>query len=948
MPTVDTTSVANQQVNMTGGRHEDKLLLLLTLVIGAVVGSVVVAFIVLTENLGSRLYPPGDAAWRRVLIPVAGSLISGYLLYRYFPNARGSGIPQTKAALFLRDGFISFRTVLGKFGLCSLTLASGVALGREGPSVHVGAGIASALGRKLGLSPAGVRALVPSGSAAALAAAFNTPISAVLFTLEEVLGDLHAPVLGSIVLSSATSWIVLHLILGDEPLFHVPGYQLVHPIEFLFYAVLGLAGGLVSTAFVKLLLWQRRKFLALPKRFAWSFPVVGGLTVGILGWFFPEVLGVGYQFVSSALNGQMVVATMALLVVLKVVATATCYSSGNAGGIFGPSLFIGAMLGGFVAAVVHQLFPDYTGSVGAYALVGMGTAFAGIVRAPLTSVIMVFEITRDYSIVVPLMIANLISFFIAARLQKEPIYEALQHQDGIRLPSGAGAREDLLTVGHAFRPTAQALTADRTAAEALAAMGGKPGPWPVTGAAGFCGMISDAALNDAVRAGRGSQPLRDLLPESDAPENSDEPENTEPPFPHLYADDSLDAAMRKLAASSTRVLPVVSRVSPGELRGTVSLDDVVSAYASAGSGAAASPPPRNTRLLVSVVAAAAAVAVLGAFLNYYYRAERAGRALTAFREGSVLMSQERLPEAIEKYRYALSVSHSVDHRLALALALSKAGRRGEAVIYLNDVLRERPDSGPANEALAALAASEGRIDQAVTLYRKAIYGAWPGNAVHARVQARMQLIEMLDKAGRTAAAHAELLTLAAEVPDEPPLQKQLGHMLNAFGLPADAAALFRRLIKAGPPDSSEYDGLAQAEMLLGNYKTARTAFNSALALEPTDAEAARGVELCDQVLALDPTLRGLKARERYNRSRAILSRLAAERGACLPDGAPALQEARNSLARQKAPPSYSDAADDNLALARQLWSESSASCPPRSAADPLARVMSRLAAAPQN
>src|ERR1041385_3852309 len=129
-----------------GHQHEDKILLVLTLIIGAIVGLVVVAFIVLTENLGARLYPAGGAAWRRGLIPIFGALSTGFLLFRYFPNARGGGIPQTKAALFLRDGYISFKTVLGKFGLCSVSLASGIALGREGPSVHVGAGIASSLG----------------------------------------------------------------------------------------------------------------------------------------------------------------------------------------------------------------------------------------------------------------------------------------------------------------------------------------------------------------------------------------------------------------------------------------------------------------------------------------------------------------------------------------------------------------------------------------------------------------------------------------------------------------------------------------------------------------------------------------------------------------------------------------------------------------------------------
>src|SRR3954454_3368848 len=294
-------------------RHEDKVLLVLTLIIGAVVGFAVVAFIVLTERLGARLYPAHGAAWRRLVIPVAGSLATGLLLARYFPNARGSGIPQTKVALFLRDGYISLRTVLGKFGLCSVTLASGIALGREGPSVQVGAGIASVLGRRLGLSASSVKALVPVGASAALAAAFNTPIAAVLFSLEEVMGDMHAPVLGSVVISSATSWMVLHLVLGDEPLFHVPPYQLVHPVEFLVYSVLGLAGGLMSVAFVKLLLWQRREFLALPKATVPLQPVFGGLVVGILGWYFPNVLGVGYSFVGQALNGQMLIGTMALL-----------------------------------------------------------------------------------------------------------------------------------------------------------------------------------------------------------------------------------------------------------------------------------------------------------------------------------------------------------------------------------------------------------------------------------------------------------------------------------------------------------------------------------------------------------------------------------------------------------------------------------------------------------
>src|SRR5277367_3131496 len=252
------------------GQKQGRVLLVLSILIGALTGLAVVAFIVLTERLGMRLYPVGSAAWRRMLIPVAGSLGMGYLLFRYFPDARGSGVPQTKAALYARGGVITMRTIVGKFFCTSATLASGIPLGREGPSVQVGAGIASVLGRRLGLRPENVKALIPVGAAAAIAAAFNTPLAAVVFSLEEIVGDLNAPVLGGVVLASATSWLVLRMLLGNAPLFQVPQYQLVHPVEFALYAVLGIAGGLVSVVFTKLLLGMRVWFAHLPTWTRWK------------------------------------------------------------------------------------------------------------------------------------------------------------------------------------------------------------------------------------------------------------------------------------------------------------------------------------------------------------------------------------------------------------------------------------------------------------------------------------------------------------------------------------------------------------------------------------------------------------------------------------------------------------------------------------------------------
>jgi CIC family chloride channel protein len=547
-------------------QREDQVLLVLSLLIGALAGLAVVAFIVLTERLGMRLYPVGSPAWRRFLMPVAGSLAMGYLLYKYFPDARGSGVPQTKAALYARDGYISLRTVLGKFGCTAATLASGIPLGREGPSVQVGAGIASVLGRLLGLRPEKVKALIPVGAAAAIAAAFNTPMAAVLFALEEVVGDLHAPVLGSVVLASATSWAVLRLLLGNTPLFHVPQYEMVHPLELGIYAVLGVAGGFLSVAFTKLLLTMRRRFLLLPRSTRWWHPVVGGVTVGMMGWFVPQVLGVGYGYVGDALHGTMALKLMVLLVVLKLIAITTSYASGNAGGIFGPALFLGAMLGGAIGTVAHRLLPGYTASPGAYALVGMGALFAGIVRAPMTSVLMIFEMTRDYAVIVPLMIANLASLFISRRYQKDPIYEALAHQDGIHLPSSA-VREEARgrTVLQVMSKATVILPVEMSVLDAIEQTRTSPfQAWLVEDEGSVVGILSRATLHEAAEDGRSEEKLLNLIESLD--------------FPHVHADHPLHLALERMSKAHIDFLPVVNRADIHKLEGVVTLREVLDSY----------------------------------------------------------------------------------------------------------------------------------------------------------------------------------------------------------------------------------------------------------------------------------------------------------------------------------------------------------------------------------
>jgi len=341
---------------------------------------------------------------------------------------------------------------------------------------------------------------------------------------------------------------------------------LVHPGEFGIYAVLGVAGGFVSVAFTKLLLWMRARFLRFPKKTVWFQPVAGGLIVGIMGWFVPQILGVGYKHVGEALNGNMALKVMILLLVLKFFAVVTSYASGNAGGIFGPSLFLGAMLGGIVGNVANHFLPNYVGTPGAYALVGMGTAFAGIVRAPMTSVVMIFEITRDYAVIVPLMISNLVSFFISSRFQKEPIYEVLAQQDGIHLPTAETRQQGVQRqVVHAMREATEVLSAEMTVQEALEKSASSAfHAWPVCDDRGVLGVIRLQDLKRDNDTGLGSKRLREIVGGSE--------------FPHVHGDHALNLAMERMGANQLDLLPVVSRANVHQLEGVVTLPDVLALY----------------------------------------------------------------------------------------------------------------------------------------------------------------------------------------------------------------------------------------------------------------------------------------------------------------------------------------------------------------------------------
>jgi CIC family chloride channel protein len=350
-------------------------------------------------------------------------------------------------------------------------------------------------------------------------------------------------------------------ILGNEPLFHVPAYHLVHPAELIAYGVLGILGGLVSLAFCKGLLGCRRLFLRLPVWTKIVQPAMGGLIIGVIIMYWPAIMGVGYEYVDQALNGGLLLRTMAALCALKLAATIVSYASGNAGGIFAPSLYIGAMAGGAVGMAVHRLAPFPTGDPGAYALVGMGTLFAGIIRAPMTSVFMIFEITQDYQILVPLMVANMLSFVISRRYQPVPVYHALLHQDGIHLPLPAtGAITGARTARHLMQTDPPLLPADTLVTDAWQrlAENGEAG-YLIGKGNRLVGSISREHLERAVQSGEGPSFVSSIADQA---------------FVHVHPDHPIDVVLERFAESGG-VLPVVTRADVHHIEGVVTIASIL-------------------------------------------------------------------------------------------------------------------------------------------------------------------------------------------------------------------------------------------------------------------------------------------------------------------------------------------------------------------------------------
>lgn len=557
------------------GISDEGLFYLVTIVVGVVAGLAAVAFHVVLGIAHYILFGNYDLSltyrsWYIIpLIPAAGALLAAIFL-QFIPEARGSGVPQTKVAYLVRNGTIPVRVWVGKFFIGALNIGTGSSLGREGPTVQICSGLASSLGRLFSLGRSSVQSLVLVGASAGLAAAFNTPIAAVTFTLEELVGDLNAHVLGSIVVASICASVVTRVILGNNPAFLVPAYALASYWELGIYAVVGVACAGVGVAFNRGLLYLRGKCIRFSGLRSVLITGLGGLAVGIIGIWFPHIFAVGYPTVTRAMTEGYTLWFFLALLIFKLVGTIISYGTGSSGGIFAPALFMGAMTGGAVAALADIFFPDLVIAPGGFALVGMGACFAAIIRTPMTSVIMIFELTQDYNIIIALMVANSISFALSRYWDPEPLYSALSTQDGVQLPNHE--TEHLLHeihVSDAMIRDVKTLPARMPIREAISlsrdwAFTG----YPVVDENGLMvGITSENELRQAQAAGNEAKLVIDIA--------------TTKYIIHAHPDQSLDSVVAKLGARKISRLPVVSRADPQELLGIITVEDVMDAFGKA-------------------------------------------------------------------------------------------------------------------------------------------------------------------------------------------------------------------------------------------------------------------------------------------------------------------------------------------------------------------------------
>ena len=459
-------------------------------------------------------FVPWLGPWFVLLAPVVAGLVYGPLVHRFAPEARGHGVPEVMLAVARKGGRIRPQVAVVKSLASALCIGGGGSVGREGPIVQIGSALGSSIAQVSRLGERGIRLLVACGAAGGIAATFNAPLAGVFFAMELILGQWAAESFGMVVVSSVTASVVGRAVLGNDPFLRLPGFHVDHLVQYALFAVLGVLAGLFGVAFSRVLyaiedgcdwLWHGPE---------WLRPAVGGLFLGALLLVLPQMYGVGYPVLANAVAGEYTVAFLCMLLLGKVVACSLTIGIGGSGGVFAPSLFCGAMLGAAFGALAHAIAPGTVGSPGAYALVGMGALFAGAARAPITAVVILFELTGEYTIILPLMLAIVLATGVSHLVSHDTVYTRKLLRRGIDLGEPGDARLQHLGVAAVMvaPPVAVGSEVDVKSLAALFASSGETALPALDSGGRFVGVLASRDLMDALAAEkdlRSSALLRD-------------------------------------------------------------------------------------------------------------------------------------------------------------------------------------------------------------------------------------------------------------------------------------------------------------------------------------------------------------------------------------------------------------------------------------------------------
>ena len=503
----------------------------------------------------------------RIGIPAAGGLLVGPLVYFFAREAKGHGVPEVMEAVALRSGIIRKRVVFIKSLASAICIGTGGSVGREGPIVQIGSAIGSTIGQEFKVSADRIRTLVGCGAAAGIAATFNAPIAGSMFALEIVLGDFGLATFSPIVISSVAATAVSRYFLGDAPAFIVPAYELISAWELPLYVILGLFCALVGVTFTKALYSLEDMFDGL------KFPeylkaVLGGLILGAMALVFPHLLGVGYEAIDLALIQKLSWWLMFLLVLCKILATSITIGSGGSGGIFAPSLFMGAMAGGFFGTGVHAIFPGMAASPGAYSIVGMGAVVSATTHGPLSAILILFELTGDYKIILPLMIACIIGSLASGQLLKESIYTLKLARRGVNIRAGKEVNVlKSISVKDVMSPAVETIPENLSLGKLAEKISkSKYNSFPVVDDEGnLTGMLSFLDYHGAVF----DENLKDLVVVKDLATKE---------VVTVALDSNLYSALETITLKDFSILPVVSPDNPLKLLGVLSRRDIIGAY----------------------------------------------------------------------------------------------------------------------------------------------------------------------------------------------------------------------------------------------------------------------------------------------------------------------------------------------------------------------------------